>query len=504
MTGSSRPHFTGCIALVSPALVVAPAAKAHGFGAPYELPIPLWLYLTGAGLTVFLSFLLLALGTRGPSASAHFRRIDLLRFAPFRWLAGRPVELLFRAFGIAAFLAIAAAGWFGPQSPLKNVAPIMVWAIWWVGTAFFCALIGNVWALLNPFDAAYRLIESALRRWRPGRPTSLNWPYAASFGVWPAVVLFQCFVWMELIWHGSDVPARVAAVMLTYAAISFAGMALFGRELWLARGEVFALVFGILARFAPIHRERLPDDRKSTLLLRPYAVGLLPSNPASTSMLVLVVAILAAVSFDGFLETPAWRAIAEHWTSAVRALDLSEHDAQTIVRTLGMLAAPAVFVAVYLATCYAIAWCADPDGRQDAAPLRERARRISGLFVFTLVPIAIAYHLAHYLSFVVSAFQYLIPVLSDPLGLGWDLFGTRNHFVRPAIVDARIVWYVAVGAIVGGHVAAVYLAHLLALREFPHRWAALRSQLPMVGLMIAYTMLSLWTIGQPIVTSRLG
>lgn len=169
-----------------------------------------------------------------------------------------------------------------------------------------------------------------------------------------------------------------------------------------------------------------------------------------------------------------------------------------------MLAAPMVFVALYLATCYAIACCAAAGGRHDATPLRQGVRRIAGLFVFTLVPIAIAYHLAHYLSFFVSAFQYLIPVASDPLGLGWDLFGTRNHFVRPAIVDARSVWYLAVGAIVIGHVAAVYLGHLLALREYPDRRTALRSQLPMVALMIGYTMLSLWTIGQPILTSRFG
>ena len=89
----------------------------------------------------------------------------------------------------------------------------------------------------------------------------------------------------------------------------------------------------------------------------------------------------------------------------------------------------------------------------------------------------------------------------DPLGRGWDLFGTVNHFVRPGWVDARVVWNVSVAAIVTGHVAAIYLAHRQALQEFAGRRAAVRSQYPMLALMVGYTMLSLWIIAQPIVTS---
>ncbi|HWP90276.1 MAG TPA: hypothetical protein VNM70_20515, partial [Burkholderiales bacterium] len=59
-------------------------------------------------------------------------------------------------------------------------------------------------------------------------------------------------------------------------------------------------------------------------------------------------------------------------------------------------------------------------------------------------------------------------------------------------------------AIVLGHVAAVYLAHVMAVRVFGDRRAALRSQYPMLALMLGYTMMSLWIIAQPIVSSRFG
>ena len=156
------------------------------------------------------------------------------------------------------------------------------------------------------------------------------------------------------------------------------------------------------------------------------------------------------------------------------------------------------FLAIYLAGAHLVARFAAADG-----PPRN-TMAIARLFVFTLVPIAIGYHLAHYLSFVVSAFQYLIPLISDPLGLGWDLFGTALHIVRIGIVDARAIWYASVIAIVLGHVAAVYLAHVMAVRVFGDRRAALRSQYPMLALMLAYTMMSLWIIAQPIVSGRFG
>ena len=130
--------------------------------------------------------------------------------------------------------------------------------------------------------------------------------------------------------------------------------------------------------------------------------------------------------------------------------------------------------------------------------------RTACLFVLTLVPIAIAYHLAHYLSFLLMACQYLIPLASDPFGFGWDLFGTTLYVVRISVVDAQFIWYASVAAIVAGHVAAVYLAHVMAMRVYTDKRAALRSQYPMLLLMIGYTMVSLWIIAQPIVTSRFG
>ena len=465
--------------------------QAHGFGARYDLPLPLSLYLAGAALTVAVSFAMLAVFMRSaPVSDAHWR-LNLTRTAGGRFLLAPRFLLACRTLAVALFLVVVAAGLCGVQSPLKNIAPVMVWAIWWVGMAYISALLGDLWALVNPLDTLFGWAQALAARIRPGGTPAVGLRYPDVLGAWPAVVLFLAFVWMELVWEHSDTPAHLAAAMLAYSAITWLGMLLFGRAQWLCRGEVFTLAFGLLARFAPTEvRESGSGGR--ALYLRPYGVGLLSREPVPASMAVLVLAMLAAVSLDGFMETPLWASVLEYYTPPAPGM-VGDAAARTWVQTAGVAGAPLLFVGVYLIFCRLTAWSGG--GRVPPA-------RVAGLFVLTLVPIAIAYHLAHYLSFLVMAWQYLIPLVSDPFGFGWDLFGTRNHFVRIGLVDARAVWYLSLGAIVIGHVIAVYLAHCVALQAYSDRRVALRSQWPMVALMVCYTMTSLWIIAQPIVTMR--
>jgi hypothetical protein len=469
MNAVRRALFLGIAALPG-------SAGAHGFGARYDLPIPLSLYLTGAALTVAFSFAMLGVALRSPRGGAAISEARGMRLP-----AVLPAA---RALGVALYALVVCAGLLGVQSPLKNIAPVFVWALWWVGMAYLSALIGNVWVLVNPFDALFAWGAALSTKWRRAREPELTRPCPAWLGVWPAVILFAAFVWMEMISEASEVPAGVARALLVYSALTWTGMALFGREEWLRRGEAFTLVFGLIARFAPL--DIRVDGERVAVRVRPYAVGLLVREPVEPSRVFLVMLLLATVSFDGFLETPAWAALA------------ASTDDEALVKSAGLFVAPLLFLAIFLAVCRLSEFAAAGATSQPRRPTWQ----VAGSFANTLVPIAIAYQLAHYLSFLASAAQYAIPLASDPLGLGWDLFGTVNHFIHPGWADARIVWNVSVAAIVGGHVAAVYLAHVQALRTFGERSAALRSQYPMLGLMIGYTMLSLWIIAQPIVSTR--
>jgi hypothetical protein len=436
-------------------------ALAHGFGERYELPLPLALFLGASGLVVLASFAAMALFFRSGSDLSRSPRVRLA------FLPSPAAGAALRVIGVLGYALVIGAGLFGAQRAFKNIAPVLVWVIAWVGFAYVAALLGNLWAVMNPLDTLFR--------WAGGDPRPPRLRYPEALGQWPAVALFLALVWVELVSESADAPAALSLGILAYSALTWTGMWLFGREEWLRRGEVLSVVYGYIARFAPL------EARGRDVHLRPYAVGLLRGEPLAPSETVFVVLMLSAVSFDGFLETPAWAHVVEHFGA--------EH---AWLKTWGIAVGLLVFVAAYLSVCVAVA-------RLGGGPPRPLART-AGRFVLTLVPIAIAYHVAHYLSFFLMASQYLVPLASDPFGVGWDLFGGGHQFIRPLVIDARAVWYISVVAIVAGHVVAVVLAHAVAMREFATRGAALRSQLPMVALMVGYTMTSLWIIAQPITT----
>ena len=316
--------------------------------------------------------------------------------------------------------------------------------------------------------------------------------YPDAIGAWPAVVLFLAFVWMELVWEHSDSPAYLAAAMLAYSALTWLGMLLFGRAQWLRRGEVFTLVFGLLARFAPTEvRDSGAGGR--ALYLRPWGVGLLSREPVPASIVVLVLAMLAAVCFDGFMETPLWAGILEYYAPSAQSLEGDGDATRAWVQTAGVIGAPLLFVAVYLVFCRAdrlVRGCAG-SGRTRGGPVRADARTDCNCLPSRALPFVSRDGRAIPDSACLRSVRIRLELVRHQEPLHQDRTGRRSR--RLVHCDRRHRH---------GHIVAVYLAHCVALKANSDRRAALRSQWPMVALMVCYTMTSLWIIAQPIVTTR--
>ncbi|MCA1728445.1 MAG: hypothetical protein LC751_03205 [Actinobacteria bacterium] len=329
--------LTLALLMLSP--LVAHPAFAHGLGQSYNLPIPLWLYLFGAGAAVLVSFVPIALfaGERkeGEDAPYRYPRFDLLQVWFLRAvLAGRATLLGLRVLSVGLFLLVVLTGLFGRQGADPNFAPTFVWIVWWVGFGFFTAFVGNVWPLVNPWKILFEWAEALVRRLGLRNGLELGEPYPVSWGVWPAVVLYTVFVWVENAFRGSSTPVDIAVLALSYSVLTWGGMAVYGKETWLRRGEVFSVFFGLLARFAPTEvrvrdpklcrdcsgvceaadkecvncyecfARAAPEDRE--LNLRPPAVGLARPEPVPLGGVFFVIVVLAGLAFDGLLETPPW------------------------------------------------------------------------------------------------------------------------------------------------------------------------------------------------------
>jgi hypothetical protein len=463
------------------------AAHAHGFGQRYDLPLPLSLYLVGAAAAVVVSFVIVAMFVRNvPRAHGH-PRFDLTRYSIARRLMRGGLASALRLFALALFILVVIAGFRGDQNPYKNIAPSLVWVVWWVGLAYISAFFGDLWALINPWRTIFETAETIYRGITQRPALSLRLPYPEWFGVWPAVAFLLAFSWVELVYPSPAVPSHIACLAVGYSILTLVGMLVFGCDTWLGHGEVFSLVFGTFARFAPIEASGDVDHR--ALALRPLGAGLLETRPVSISATAFVLLLLATVLYDGVLGTPEWNNLERALAAYLPAGEFGF----MAVRTAGLVAFWLVFFGAYLAV--------------GAAMSAVTAGRLSPLamarsFVLTLVPIAIGYHLAHYLTFLLIQGQYIIPLMSDPFGFGWNLLGTAGYRVDIAVVGARFAWYTAVTAILLGHIAAVYLAHLKAMRTLGARHAALKSQVPLTALMVAYTFVSLSILAEPIVERR--
>ena len=380
-----------------------------------------------------------------------------------------------RILALLVLLFTVYGGFIGAQDPYRNLITTMVWVTWWVGFAFVCALVGDLWALANPFRF-------------PTFPPRGEYP--SWLGAWPAVLLLFGFAWAELVWHEKDVPTYLASAVLGYAALTWTAMAVFGTDAWLRNGEAFSIAFGVLGRFAPLYA------RDGTLHVRPPGAGLLADERLPVPIAVFVLLMLSSVTCDGFFETPLMRRLetaalaSPPVASALFSASEWGLDEAEIIRSATLAAFPVIFVAAFWLSAWAMVRAS-----KKSLPVTH----VACAFVLTLVPIAVAYHLAHYFSLLMTAGQFMIPLVSDPFGSGWNLFGTAGYKVDLGAVSPYVFWYGAVILIVTGHVIAVVLAHVAALRLFGSARAAAASQVPMVALMVAYTMLSLWILAQPIV-----
>jgi hypothetical protein len=361
------------------------------------------------------------------------------------------------------------AGYAGSRDPLSNPLPLTVWTLWWVGLTLLQALFGNLWRHLNPWVGPFRLL--GLRK--PLLPYRL--------GYWPAILGMLAFAWFELISLAPDDPAILARAVIAYSVVTWIGMALFGEQAWLARGEAFSAIFALIARVAPLQSE----NGRITLGLPGRALADLPPLPPSGVLFVLLT--LATVSFDGLSKTFWWLGL-----NGINPLEFPGRSAVTGSNSLGLVALWLILAAAFLASLWI--------GR-GLAGLRGPFWPLAGALAASILPISIGYQFAHYLTALLVNGQYATVALTDPFALGWFGSHDRMHGVTTSFLSnhasVTVIYSLQAAGIVIGHVVAVLVAHHISLRRDPGRRSALLSQLPLAFLMVAYTLFGLWLLSTP-------
>jgi hypothetical protein len=468
-----RRRLVAVLAAAGAALAAPASASAHGIVQREDLPIPHWLFAWAAAIVLVVSFF--ALGALWPRP-----RLERPGWRPApggRLLGSRASDVVLGLAGVLLLAVVVPAGWIAGGTALDNLAPTFILITFWVGLAFASVLLGDVFLPLSPWRAIGRATGWVARRVLRREPRHLAYP--ERLGRWPGALVILVFAWIELVSGWGDAPKTLSDAALGYTIVALAGQAVFGVETWSARGEGFAVLYGLLARLSVWER------RDRVLGLRPPLSGL-PRLDRAPGTVAFVVTMIGTVTFDGLSQGPAWTSLRGDLVDVFTSLGVSAEGAPKWAATVGLLLCVALIGGFY---ALGISGARSVGGRFGEAELRRQ-------FIHTLVPIAAVYIAAHYFTFLIYEGQGVIYLASDPFGQGWDLFGTSSVGIDYGLIGQAATWYVQVAFVLCGHVAGLILAHDRALSLYDDVRLAVRSQYWMLGVMVGFTSLALWLLAQ--------
>ena len=436
--------------------------------------MPDWLFFWGGAVVLVLSFLALGVLWRRPQLERRAAGRPLPAGLE-RVLRSRALRALLGTVSAALLVLVFLTALVGEPSSATNLAPTFVYVVFWLGLVPVVVLLGNVWPALNPWLAIANGVAWAADKvgleWTPPlrRPERL--------GVWPAAFLLFCFAALELTYSDPASPRALALAIALYSYAMWFGMAAYGRREWTESGDAFSVYFGLLARIAPF------GERDGRLVLRVPLSGLAGAD-SRPGVLAFVAVMLGSVGYDGLSRAPFWQDLRAELEGPY-VLD-APGKADLIATGLGLAG---------LLGCVLLVALAYLGATRVARRIVRGDRRFEAEFLRSLVPIALVYAVAHYFTLLVIQGGFAIPLASDPFGYGWDLLGTADYAPNLAPFSPNTVWYVQVGALVAGHVAGLTVAHDRAVATLPSR-DALRSQYPMLLLMVLYTVAGLWLLSR--------
>lgn len=423
-------------------------ASAHAFGQNYALPLPAWMYMFAGGAVVLLSFI--GVNVFG---SQH---TPVVTNPNGGVTVSRLVIQLLKSVSVFVWIIALCAGLYGSSASSANFLVGFFWIVVMLGGVYISALFGTRSVLLSPFRTLAIYIGA--------NEAHVRYPKSARYI--PALVVYIACITCELSPRAIGIhPATLAVLLLIYTLYTLIGAFVFGVRDWFLYADFFSVLFRLIGNCSPLYY------KNHTIHFRMPFSGLFTESATHPIEVLCIIFMLSSTMFDGLKET--------------------------IIGSGFVLSLPgSVSWQSFFGICIVFIFCVLVYGGiiflTRAMERKQESLTSVGLrYAYSLLPIALAYHIAHYFGLFIVEIQNVLIHFSDPFSRGWNVFGTADMVMRPDIVNTQAIWHVQLMAIIVGHVIAVYVAH----RQSRGRWI---SEFPMLIVMVVYTMFGLWILAQPL------
>jgi hypothetical protein len=447
------------------------------------------MYLYACAATLVVSFAAVGYLVGASPRRSTYRTWDVLPGSGTWQSAWRATVYLLRGGAVGCLLLTIAAGLIGTGDPTANINMTLFWVVFLLGFTYVTAVLGNLYGLINPWKL---LVE-----WTGRLGVDLSRPrvrYPERLGYLPALAFYVALIWIEL--FALPRPSLLAMALIVYTAAIFIGAFLFGKSTWLEYGDLFGVYFFLVGTMAPVEYLGAPAGGPARIRLRPPFVAALYQQHKHASLVLFVLFMLSSTTYDAVHETLFWvglywqhllPALQPLWGDDVIAVQTAVTNWYLVYQRLGLVLSPFVYLLFYVVVVA---------GARAITRTRAPLGSLISRFALSLVPIALVYHATHYYTVLITQLPSLAYLAADPFGWGWRVFTTTN--VPQAPLDMGFIWHTQVILILGGHVVAVYLAHMMALGAFGSRAQSVLSQVPMLVLMVVYTCVGLWALSLPL------
>ena len=403
----------------------------HGIGSVGDLPIPFDTVLNISGLVIVLTFVFLKVSWK---ESIFIKKEIFVTY-------NRP--LIGKVFGWFLLSLLILPGLIGNENANTSITPLIIWVFFWIGVPVLGLFFGDVYSKFNPLDI-YRAPNS--------NPKS----------VYIATALFLGLTWFELVWNKPGNPTHIGVVFLALLLITITS------KFFLQKASI---------EVDPLHLLHHLYSKLRLTISKPVLKNMLEniSNLSNLKgMEYFILLMIGTVTYDGLRGTTYWRNL-----FGASVLDIG-------FSTLAFLSINLIVILSYRFAC----WFAIKVSGE-----RKNLNEISLLFGHTMLPIAFAYHVTHYLSLLLYESQSLIFRLNDPYGLGWNLFNVNevsiNYFLSPVTL-----WTIQVFVTLAGHMLSVVLAHDLAVKLFGHQQSD-KTQYIFLLITVGLTLQALFVLSVP-------